>query len=177
MLFSFRLQALSLLEVVKLPSLNQPAKHLAKTLESNKGEDDLPFAFITLSFTCPCSVSHIDYLSQLSERYRNKIYLVGLLADPYATDEDVQSFLSDHQLPLPIFHDVDLTLSRKLMAITTPHAFFYKQENLIYQGAVSSSHTFTTKNELYLEDSFEKSMNDKDYMAQTKPLGCMISYP
>ena len=171
MFFSLTVQALSVSELSQLIPINKPAQDFLQ-------KEDRPKIFVTLSLSCPCSFSHLEHLSQLSEAHKEKIQFIGLLADPFTTVDESKTQLLEMNLKIPIFFDIDLLISRKLEAVTTPHAFYFSgSQTLLYQGAVSSSHTFSSENVLYLKEAIEKNHAGIAYKKKTKPLGCTISYP
>ena len=137
-----------------------------------------PLVFVTLSTTCPCSVSHMAHLSELAKSYPDLTF-VGIHADSSVSQEEAQGFFEAQNLAFSVWSDADLALSRALGAVTTPQAFVYQaNKGLFYRGAVSSGSQFSDKNRAYLSEALSSLKEGKrPPRARTRPRGCEINYP
>lgn len=138
----------------------------------NKG-----IVFVTLSSVCPCSLSHMNHLEKLSREFKDYLF-VGLHADGYASHEEFLIFKNEFPSGIKLINDDKFIFSKYLKAITTPHSFVLNTDQVVvYEGAVTNSHTFDSKNDLYLYQALKNhSANEKIENEKTKPLGCSLNY-
>lgn len=171
MTFLASAQALTLQDIKHLSQINK--KKVDFLLQEGQKRE---VVMVTLSTQCPCSVSHLDHLSEISEKFKERIFIVGLHSDLDTTLEEATQFFEKTPVSFQVFYDEGLKVSRKIKAITTPHVFYFSKDDiLIYQGALTSSHTFRSNNKLYLYDVLKSSERPLK-TSKTKPLGCFINY-
>lgn len=143
-----------------------------ETLTDRKGD-----VLISLSSICPCSSSHTPYLNSLAEKFPS-FRFIGLHTDHQTSLEKAVGFYREHINSFPVFKDQNHLYSRELKALTTPHTFIFSPDGkLLYQGAVTSSHSFDESNTEHLKIALEQiEKGQRVRPRRTKPLGCKISY-
>jgi hypothetical protein len=133
-------------------------------------------AVIFLSALCPCSHSHLSYLTKLKEQHPE----VDFLALHSNRDEDsktVEDYFSKNPLNFPLLKDDKSTWANRLKAYRTPHAYIISSKGeILYQGGVSNSTEVENAKEFYLADALNAlKQNQSLKKSQTRVLGCPIA--
>ena len=134
-----------------------------------------PTVVIFLSKDCPCSKGNLDYINQLSLKFKN-IKFIGVHSKKYSTNEDVEQYLADKKLNFPIYNDPDLKIADQFKALKTPHAFIVATNGeIIYNGGITNTTFPDHAKTAFLKDALTDVQGQKlPSPAETKTLGCFI---
>jgi AhpC/TSA family protein len=131
---------------------------------------------------CPLSQSYTLTLNQLEENFRESgVGFFGVVTGVKYERKEIDGFISQYQIRMPMVLDPDATLARFFDATVTPEAFVVSPEGmLVYRGAIDNwapelGQHRTVITEHYLLDalnSFIKTGNVP--LARTKAVGCFI---
>lgn len=140
------------------------------------GKDKKLTALVFLSALCPCSHSHLAYLTKLKEQHPE----VEFLAIHSNRDEDhktVEEYFSKNPLNFTLLKDDKSDWANRLKAFRTPHAYIISaQGEILYQGGVSDSTEVENAKEFYLADALNAlKQNQSLKKSQTRVLGCPIA--
>lgn len=132
---------------------------------------------IFLSSVCPCSQSHEKKIASLIRRYP-EFQFVGVHSNTEEELAYVKSHFEKAAIPFHAFaNDRDQALANRYGALKTPHAFILDRSgNPLYRGGVDNSHDADKASVEYLENALQDINDNRPVkLAETKPLGCVIS--
>lgn len=143
---------------------------------SLSGEKHKALVLVFLSAKCPCSDSHISELKALAQDYPDFTFS----AIHSNVDEEIATskiYFEKASLPFPVIQDQNAELANRFHALKTPHAFVVKANgDILYQGGVSSSHTFAKADRKYLREALEDLEHHRPVkIPEGRTLGCTIS--
>jgi hypothetical protein len=130
---------------------------------------------IFLSKDCPCSKANIGHINDLAKNFP-QFRFIGIHAKKGGKNEEIENYLSDKHLSIPIYNDADLKITAQFSALKTPHAFIVgKDGNVIYNGGIANTTNPDNANELYLKDALI-ALNGHQPLpkSETRTLGCYI---
>ena len=147
------------------------ASPISLSVEKHKG-----LVLVFLSAKCPCSDSHINEMKALSKDYPD--FAFGAIHSN--VDEEIstsKTYFERVNLPFPVIQDQNLQLADRFHALKTPHAFVLKANgDILYQGGVSNSHTFSKADRKFLREALDDIDHNRPVTTpEGRTLGCAIS--
>lgn len=140
-----------------------------------KAQHQHPLVAIFISSTCPCSLSHIAHINELSAKFKDFSF-VAILSGAGESKTQALTVFRAMKLTFPVILDADQTILETFAATKTPHAFIVASngENL-FAGGVSDSSTFAQSKKHHLEQALVEISNGKIVTeAEPRALGCYI---
>jgi len=141
--------------------------------------DQAPVVFVFLSTDCPICQKYSKTLRELAFRFPS-VKFVGVMTK-WEKQEDIRQFISDYELPFPVFQDKRHRFLARLQAKVTPEVFFFNEQmELLYQGAIDNWFFALGKHrpvstENYLIEAIEAwSRGEAPKISRTTPIGCVI---
>lgn len=138
-----------------------------------------PAVVIFLGSTCPICQKYAGMLNDLSQQYA-QVQWVGVFTK-WETEADIQQFVKEYDLKIPLYFDEKNRLLRQLDATTTPEVFLLDKKGTIqYKGAIDNWFYGLGKyrpatTEYYLTDALDAFLQGKAItIKQTKPVGCVV---
>jgi hypothetical protein len=144
-----------------------------ETLNFKNADKDTVVIF--LSKDCPCSKANIGHINDLAKSFP-QFRFVGIHAKKGSKNEEIENYLSDKHLSIPVYNDADLKITAQFSALKTPHAFIVNKDgNVIYNGGIANTTNPDNAKELYLKDALLALNNHQlPPKAETRTLGCYI---
>ena len=148
-----------------------------EVLKNNKAS-----AFVFLAPDCPLSQSYTLTLNKLHSQFGNAgVALYGVVESSRYERKEIDDFVTQYRIDLPIVLDPHATLAQFFGAMVTPEVFVVNSEgNNIYQGAIDNwapelGQHRTVITEHYLLDALNDFIRTgKVSVRTTKPVGCFI---
>ena len=130
---------------------------------------------IFLSKDCPCSKANIGHINDLAKAF-TQFRFIGIHAKKGGKNEEIENYLSDKHLSIPVYNDADLKITAQFSALKTPHAFIVdKDGNVIYNGGIANTTNPDNAKEFYLKDALTALNNHQQLpKTETRTLGCYI---
>ena len=132
------------------------------------------YAIVFLSTKCPCSLSHLTELKNLTKDYPD-LMMIGIHSN---FDEDVaeaKTYFKVHGIEFPVLQDQANALANELGAFKTPHAFVISKGAIVYRGGVSDHQTYAPDARKYLREALEDLKQNRSVKTATaRALGCAI---
>ncbi len=135
-----------------------------------------------LSPECPLSQSYTLYINQLAENTAyNEYQIFGVIPSTYYTKEQIEEYIAEYNIQIPLLLDPDYQLVKHLGATITPEVFLLNTDASIqYHGAIDNWYVKLGERrqvitEHYLNKVLEAHLNGTEIeMTETKPVGCLI---
>ncbi|EEI91466.1 antioxidant, AhpC/TSA family [Sphingobacterium spiritivorum ATCC 33300] len=166
-------------------SLEYSSINAVKTLQ-NKDYDFLnlnnkPHVFIFYSSDCPLSQKYTLTISNLYNKYTDKINFVGVFPGKEHGPEEYKNFKDKYNINYMLIKDEKFNLTSHLKATVTPEVFLLdKSGKIMYHGAIDDWAVKLGKTKQqptinYLENAIESLLNNKNIQSDyIKPIGCYI---
>jgi hypothetical protein len=146
-------------------------------LKNNKAS-----VFVFLAPDCPLSQIYTLTLNELHRRFADEgIGFYGVVENSNYEKREIDDFITQYRIGLPIALDPHSTLSQFFGAMVTPEVFVVNSEgNTIYQGAIDNrtpelGQHRTIITEHYLQDALIDFIRTGNVSVRaTKPVGCFI---
>lgn len=131
---------------------------------------------------CPLSQNYTLPIKTIKEEYADKnIEFIGVVAGKYYTQQEIQDYVNEYNLTLPLLLDPDYTLTHLLGAKITPEVFVLSaQGNVLYSGKIDNWYISLGRNrkkptEFYLKDALNAiNSGQKISIKKTEAVGCYI---
>ena len=106
------------------------------TLKGNKAS-----VFVFLAPDCPQSQSYTLTLNELNDRFRDRgVGFHGVVTGGNYDRREIDGFISQYRIHLPMLLDPDFALARFFDATVTPEAFVVSSEGRpVYRGAIDNA--------------------------------------
>lgn len=135
-----------------------------------------------LSKGCPCSHSHVKHLNEIAERYKEDVALFGVITDIFdkKSKEQIENYFAKTNFKFSIIKDEEQFLVKNYKALKTPHTVVLSKKadgayEIVYQGGVTNSKSFTKSNKKFLSENLEALTHGQPLKyAVGKSLGCYI---
>jgi hypothetical protein len=134
-----------------------------------------PTVFVFLSSMCPCSMSHIEELKNITDDF-SQIQMVGVSSNLDETDAAAHEYFKNTGLKFVVLKDVESKLANYFKASKTPHAFLLNTDGkVLFQGGVSNSSKFEQADRRYLREALVDVISGKPVRTPfARALGCAI---
>lgn len=138
--------------------------------------------FVFLSPECPLSQNYTRTISQLHEKFKEKVNIYGIIPGSAYTIKEVIEFENRYHTLFKIFIDTKLKLTSHLKATVTPEAVLLDPRGyLIYEGAIDNWVQGFGRKKLqpdqhYLKDAIEQILRSEIVkVRKMKAFGCKIN--
>jgi hypothetical protein len=146
------------------------------------GRDDKMKLIVLLSPECPMSVNYTLTLNQISEKFRDRLEITGVIPGRTVKDDEVNRFASAYKLTFPLLVDKDRILVRMVKGKVTPEAFLFNADGtLVYSGAIDNWLTELGKKKqkpdmFFLQDAILNTINGSPVtVPYVKAQGCLVN--
>lgn len=135
-----------------------------------------------LSPECPLSQNYTLYINNLAvnDLYR-EYQIYGIIPSNYYSEEQIEDYMNDYGIQVPILLDPKYELTNELEATITPEVFLLDSDGeTLYHGAIDNWYLKLGERrqvvtEHYLDDVLSAHSNGKKQsFDNTKPVGCLI---
>jgi peroxiredoxin len=130
------------------------------------------------SFKCPVSLTYIDRMQALFDKYGNKgVVLLGVDSGINESQEEIRANASNLKITVPILLDTEGDLMDKLETTHTPSVFILDQKAILrYKGAPDNNKAQGEKGRIsYMDDAVEALLSGRAIsVAETPVFGCSI---
>lgn len=131
---------------------------------------------IFLSSKCPCSHSHLKYLTELKEKFP-EFDFIGVHSNQDEKENEAAEYFKSQNLNFPVLYDLKAALADQLGALKTPHVFVLNDKGeTVFQGGITNSSQVERAKKFYLQEvltNLKAGKNLESHEART--LGCYIS--
>ncbi len=135
-----------------------------------------PTVFLFLSSKCPCSKGHIQHLNELQKQFP-QFDFIGFNSNQDEKLERSLKYFSNSEVNFPVLRDEKAKIADLLGALKTPHVFVIdSQKDILFEGGVTSSRTFSRAKHHYLEEALTFiAKGNPPPKEHVRTLGCYIS--
>ncbi|QQT28174.1 redoxin domain-containing protein [Sphingobacterium spiritivorum] len=166
-------------------SLDYSSINSVKTLQGKDYDflnlSDKPHVFIFYSTDCPLSQKYTLTISNIYNKYTDKINFVGVFPGREQHVEEYKNFKKKYNINYMLIKDEKFSLTSHLKATVTPEVFLLdKSGKIMYHGAIDDWAVKLGKTKQqptinYLENAIESLLNNKNIQSDyIKPIGCYI---
>ena len=139
-------------------------------------------AIVFLSPECPLCQNYTSVLNQLSDLYKDKVTLYGIIPGKSYSAATAKKFKAAYHIRFDLLSDPDFQLTRLLKVTTTPQACLISRGNeLLYTGLIDNwaaslkvRRMMVTQH--YLASAVEAFLHHLPVdCPSTRPIGCLIN--
>jgi len=139
-------------------------------------------AIVFLSPECPLCQNYTLVLNRLSDQYKGRITLYGVIPGKAYSAGELEKFRTGYHLRFDLLTDRDFELVKLLKATTTPQVFLLSRQNeILYAGLIDNwaaslgvQRTVVTRH--YLAAAIDAALNHLPIATRTTiPVGCLIN--
>ncbi len=138
--------------------------------------------FFFMGTGCPISNLYLTELGSLQQRYEKQgLQVVGINSNAGTTPAEIRDHAAEYKVQLPVLLDADQRVANLLSANRTAEVFLLDDQHVVrYHGRVDDRFGYTYKNAKPSRHDLEEAVKEvlageKVTVAQTKPLGCLIT--
>jgi peroxiredoxin len=140
--------------------------------------------FYYLAPECPLCINYSKNIREIAAEFEPKgVQFYGVFPGKLYSKEEIESYLSEYQVTIPILLDANYELAKAMKAKITPEVFVYDaQARLKYQGKIDNwivklGKKRTVVTEFYLTDALNAILEGTAIpVTQTEAVGCLIEY-
>lgn len=132
---------------------------------------------------CPISNLYLTELGKLQQQYSKQGFqVIGINSNAGITPAEIAKHTKEYKVVFPVLLDEDQRVADRLGASRTAEVFLLDQQRVVrYHGRVDDRFGYTFKNQKprrrdLLEAVKELLAGKKVTLAETKPLGCLITH-
>lgn len=146
-----------------------------KSFSYDLNKQEKATAIVFISAKCPCSMSHVNHLKELSIANPD-IKFVGILSNVTETAELAKSTFENSGFSFPIIMDNKAEYAIAFGAVKTPHVFVVGNEKkILFYGGVTDSSNATQASKFYLKEALNAiSKGEQPKEKEARALGCYI---
>jgi peroxiredoxin len=149
---------------------------------SDYGEKRVVVLFF-MGTQCPISNLYLTELGKLQKQYEQQgVQIIGINANAGTTQSEIAKHSKEFKISMPVLLDAQQRIADQLGANRTAEVFLLDQQRVIrYHGRVDDRFGYTFKNDKPrrrdLEEAVKELLARKQVtVAETKPLGCLITH-
>jgi hypothetical protein len=137
---------------------------------------------VFLSTDCPLAKLYTTRVNELHKSYRGRVHFVGVLANPPDSQAEIDAFVKQHAVTIPLVKDQNAELADRFGATRSTEAFLLDKEGVRYQGRIDDQyapgHQRPAPTHHYVRDALDSLLADKPVATpRTEPVGCLIDRP
>jgi hypothetical protein len=157
------------------------------------GREIMPFedsnvkaiVLVFIATDCPIANAYLPEIAKIQKRYSKQgIQILLVHPDRDITKADAETHARQFRIDIPIVLDTELRIARRVNAEVTPQAIVVRRgiTKPAYRGAIDNQYEGYGKkrpapDKHYLIEALSEILSNKPVSnAETKPVGCFISY-
>ncbi len=140
-------------------------------------------ALFFMGTACPISNLYLTELGKLQEAFADQgVQVIGINANAGTTTEDIAKHTAKFKVPFPVLLDDQQRVADRLGATRTAEVFLLDQQRVVrYHGRVDDRFGYTYKNDKPRREDLREAVREllagePVSVAETKPLGCLITH-